>query len=261
MTLSGGIMSKSTTHRKPRALRARAGLFGRTLVAGVCLAIAPANGQEAGPAEAPKPAAEAAPAAAPAPAETVAEKVATPENGATVKSEPAAPAVAPAPAPAVAPAVAPAPAPDAKPALTAPAPLPAATAPALPPAWVIGIYPNVPEGEVVVATHTVAAPTTAAEMQPAAYYPCPPARMSYKDAYDQIPFSRAEYEANPGYRHEAAMELVFGVQRPTTIVKQTAPYFSRYPDFQRNRLQVYPYPWSMPNRFDINHHYFQQWYW
>ena len=34
--------------------------------------------------------------------------------------------------------------------------------------------------------------------------------------------SRAEYDANPAYRHDAAMELVFGVQRPTTIVKLPA---------------------------------------
>ena len=35
---------------------------------------------------------------------------------------------------------------------------------------------------------------------------------------------RAEYDANPAYRHDAAMELVFGVQRRTTIVKLPAGY-------------------------------------
>ncbi|MCA9113624.1 MAG: hypothetical protein KDA79_00960 [Planctomycetaceae bacterium] len=39
----------------------------------------------------------------------------------------------------------------------------------------------------------------------------------YRRAYEAIPFSRAEYEANPSYRHEAAMELLFGQLRPTTI--------------------------------------------
>lgn len=43
---------------------------------------------------------------------------------------------------------------------------------------------------------------------------------SYTDAYRSIPFSRAEYLANPGYRHDAAMEILFGQMRPTTVVKQ-----------------------------------------
>ncbi|MBI5758631.1 MAG: hypothetical protein HZA46_08945 [Planctomycetales bacterium] len=46
--------------------------------------------------------------------------------------------------------------------------------------------------------------------------------LTYQEAYDSIPFSRAEYDANPAYRHDAAMELVFGMQRPTTIVKLPA---------------------------------------
>jgi hypothetical protein len=69
-------------------------------------------------------------------------------------------------------------------------------------------------------------------------------RMSYDEAYRSIPFSRAEYEANPGYRHDAALELMFGALRPTTVVRQNTPYFSRYPDFFRNRFQVFPYPYS-----------------
>lgn len=67
-------------------------------------------------------------------------------------------------------------------------------------------------------------------------------RMSYVVAYDQIPFNRSEYEANPSYRHDAALELMFGQLRPTTIMRQTSPYFSRYPDFFRYRYPVYPYP-------------------
>lgn len=66
--------------------------------------------------------------------------------------------------------------------------------------------------------------------------------MSYIQAYNSIPFNRTEYEANPAYRHEAALELMFGTMRPTTIVKQTVPYFSRYPDFFRYRHSVFPYP-------------------
>jgi hypothetical protein len=44
-------------------------------------------------------------------------------------------------------------------------------------------------------------------------------RKSYGEAYRSVRFSRAEYHANPAYRHEAAMEIMFGKLRPTTIHK------------------------------------------
>lgn len=69
-------------------------------------------------------------------------------------------------------------------------------------------------------------------------------RMTYADAYAQIPFYRSEYEANPSYRHDAAMELVMGMMRPMMISRQTPSYFSRYPDMFRYRHPVYPYPYS-----------------
>ena len=47
--------------------------------------------------------------------------------------------------------------------------------------------------------------------------------MTYRQVYDSIPFNRAEYLANPGYRHEATMEILFGQLRPTTIVKEHQP--------------------------------------
>lgn len=80
-------------------------------------------------------------------------------------------------------------------------------------------------------------------------------RMSYEEAYNSIPFSRAEYEANPSYRHDAAMELMLGAPRPTTIIRQTVPYFSRYPDFIRNRFNVFPYAPSCPGAIDVNLNY------
>lgn len=89
---------------------------------------------------------------------------------------------------------------------------------------------------------------------PAASGPTYP-RMTYAEAYNSISFSRAEYEANPSYRHEAAMELMLGAPRPTTYVRQTAPYFSRYPDFIRNRFQIYPYPPSVPQSMNVNLNY------
>jgi hypothetical protein len=80
----------------------------------------------------------------------------------------------------------------------------------------------------------------------------PAARMTYAQAYAQIPFSRSEYEANPGYRHDAALELMFGVLRPVTVVRQTMPYFSRYPDLFRYRHSVYPYPYSGGGTSNLN---------
>lgn len=72
----------------------------------------------------------------------------------------------------------------------------------------------------------------------------PAPRMSYAQAYAQIPFSRSEYEANPGYRHDAALELMFGVLRPVTVMRHSMPYFSRYPDLFRYQYSVYPYPYT-----------------
>jgi hypothetical protein len=68
-----------------------------------------------------------------------------------------------------------------------------------------------------------------------------PPVMSYTEAYNSIPFSRSEYEANPGYRHEAAMELMFRQLRPTTVVKQYTPRAFRYPDFYQYPYARYPY--------------------
>ncbi len=46
---------------------------------------------------------------------------------------------------------------------------------------------------------------------------------SYESVYNSIPYSRAEYLANPAYRHEATMEMLFGHLRPTTIHKHDTP--------------------------------------
>jgi hypothetical protein len=80
-------------------------------------------------------------------------------------------------------------------------------------------------------------------------------RMRYTQAYAMIPFNRAEYEANPSYRHEAAMELMLGAPRPTTIVRQSAPYFSRYPDYIRYRHAVFPYGDACQGTLHVVHHY------
>jgi hypothetical protein len=59
----------------------------------------------------------------------------------------------------------------------------------------------------------------------------------YLSIYGQIPFSRSEYEANPGYRQQIAMELVLGQPRPVTIQNTNvtvnnmtaSPFLSGYP--------------------------------
>ncbi len=84
------------------------------------------------------------------------------------------------------------------------------------------------------------APVSAASGKPAL-------RMTYAEAYAQIPFSRSEYEANPNYRHDAAMELMFGSMRPMIMSRTTTPYFSRYPDMFRYRYPVYPYSAPLGN--------------
>jgi hypothetical protein len=81
------------------------------------------------------------------------------------------------------------------------------------------------------------------------------ARLSYTEAYNLVPFSRSEYEANPGYRHEAALEIMMGAMRPMTVVRQSLPYFSRYPDMFRNRYSVFPYPDSGSGPIDLYHHW------
>lgn len=45
----------------------------------------------------------------------------------------------------------------------------------------------------------------------------------YRAAYDAVPYRRAEYLANPSYRHDAAMEILFGEMRPTVIHRQQKP--------------------------------------
>lgn len=65
--------------------------------------------------------------------------------------------------------------------------------------------------------------------------------MSYIEAYNSVVFNRTEYEANPGYRHEAALEMMFGQLRPTTTVKQYTPRVIRYPDFYQYPYARYPY--------------------
>jgi hypothetical protein len=83
--------------------------------------------------------------------------------------------------------------------------------------------------------------------------------MSYLDVYRSIPFIRAEYDANPSYRHDATMEILFGQLRPTVVHKysgaphaggdytQLRPWYVRPYWYRRNGRRMnynfyYPYP-------------------
>ncbi len=45
----------------------------------------------------------------------------------------------------------------------------------------------------------------------------------YVRIYGSIPFNRAEYNANPTYRHDSTMEILTGNARHQTIVRHEAP--------------------------------------
>ncbi|MCA9076119.1 MAG: hypothetical protein KDA93_13910 [Planctomycetaceae bacterium] len=67
-----------------------------------------------------------------------------------------------------------------------------------------------------------------------------PTRASeYRHLYDSIPFSRAEYLANPSYRHDSTMELMTGVPRQSALSRGYTPRLAgetpRSPLFLYNR--------------------------
>ena len=46
---------------------------------------------------------------------------------------------------------------------------------------------------------------------------------SYREIYNSIPFSRAEYDANPAYRHLATMEIMLGQLHPVIVAPPAPP--------------------------------------
>lgn len=67
---------------------------------------------------------------------------------------------------------------------------------------------------------------------------------AYRELYDSIPFSRAEYDANPSYRHDATLELLFGQLRPTVVQRQQTRVQVELP-------AVTPPPWAY-NPYGMN---------
>ena len=60
---------------------------------------------------------------------------------------------------------------------------------------------------------------------------------TYKQIYDSIPFNRAEYRANPSYRHDATLELMFGKMRETVIHRNV---YQPQQQQQQQPTSVYP---------------------
>ncbi len=65
----------------------------------------------------------------------------------------------------------------------------------------------------------------------------------YQEIYLSIPFSRVEYNANPSYRHDATMEILFGQMRPTVVYRTPAPVYNYYDSGSFFPQQPY-YPYS-----------------
>lgn len=63
--------------------------------------------------------------------------------------------------------------------------------------------------------------------------------LTYRQVYESIPYSRAEYLADPAYRHEATMELLTGVPRQKVVHSNYEPKLNTpiepQPQFLYNR--------------------------
>lgn len=70
---------------------------------------------------------------------------------------------------------------------------------------------------------------------------------TYEEVYASIPYRRAEYLAEPGYRHQATMEILFGQLRPTTVVRHNeprivpTPKYSVYKPYRYSQTELYNY--------------------
>ena len=63
----------------------------------------------------------------------------------------------------------------------------------------------------------------------------------YNEIYESIPYRRAEYLANPSYRHDTAVEILFGEMRDTVIHRQDTPQRVQNPRPQIYRPDAFPY--------------------
>lgn len=108
---------------------------------------------------------------------------------------------------------------------------------------------------------------------------CPPASSpvrihpgDYSYVYNSIPFLRSEYIANPSYRHEATMEILFGKLRPTVVHKHPGrprPHGTMFPH-ENAVLRPYSYyslapgagygrgplPYAAPGAYGVNYNFY-----
>jgi len=94
----------------------------------------------------------------------------------------------------------------------------------------------------------------------------------YSYVYNSIPFLRSEYIANPSYRHEATMEILFGKLRPTVVHKHPGrprPHGTMFPH-ENTILRPYSYyslapgagygrgplPYAAPGAYGVNYNFY-----
>ncbi len=77
----------------------------------------------------------------------------------------------------------------------------------------------------------------------------------YRRIYESIPFNRAEYNANPSYRHDSTMEILTGNARHQTIVQHSTVPGAR----PRPERRLIPYRYN--NRRSGLNYYFYFPYW
>ncbi|WP_437202567.1 hypothetical protein [Planctomicrobium sp. SH664] len=87
--------------------------------------------------------------------------------------------------------------------------------------------------------------------QPAAAAP-----RSYESIYRSIPYRRLEYLANPSYRHDATMEILFGQLRPTVINRTDEPHRITNPVPPLTQ----PYPISKGELWSLPWAYYTPWF-
>jgi hypothetical protein len=71
---------------------------------------------------------------------------------------------------------------------------------------------------------------------------------AYRLVYDAIPFSRAEYDASPSYRHDATLEFLFGQLRPMVIQRNntTVDVYDHHRPFDGAWQGPWGNPWLYP---------------
>lgn len=79
----------------------------------------------------------------------------------------------------------------------------------------------------------------------------------YQRIYRTIPFNRAEYNANPNYRHDSTMEILTGNARHQTIVRRDTT--AVIPAAQAQPTAAVPYRYNNPSRGLNYYFYFPYW--